>query len=319
MTVALAGAAAHAAPPPTRVVALEVVRDAGAEVCPDERAVAADVIGRLGRDPFVAAAPERVLVSLSPARRGFVARITLIGAPPFQGVRTLRTRDPACAELGETVALAIAVAIDPLVLTRPTPPPLPPGPIGARRGRDLAEVRRPITRRSPEPTPPPPPPTPLVTELGLAASSAIALSPGVTVGPRIWGGVRGDGWSLAGGVVIHLLGEGDVPGGRVAASLIAGELEGCLRVGPWSACATLGVGGQSFGGDGVTGGQEALWIAPGIRAGARASLTPALALEVTAAGSFPVTRARVRVDDAVVWETPAATLVLGLGLVLALP
>ncbi|TNF25689.1 MAG: hypothetical protein EP329_22545 [Deltaproteobacteria bacterium] len=316
VAVMLSGARAADPPAQGRIVALEVLRDPGAERCPGTTALASNVARRLGRDPFAATAGERVLVHLSPARRGFVARITLIGAPPFHGVRTLQSADPGCGELGETVALAVAVAIDPLVLVRPTPPP---GPIGSRRGPIRDEERPLIARYDPEPTPPRPPPSPLVAELGVAAVGGIGLAPGLTLGPQVTIAARGEGWSAGGALAAQLLGEGAVDGGRVAATLYVGELHGCLRTGSWSACATVGVGGQRFGGDAVTdGGQGALWIAPGIRLGGRAPISRDVALEVTAAGLFPLTRARVRVDDAVVWETPAAALTLGLGVVFAL-
>ena len=311
-------AAAPGPPAPTRIVALEVIRDPDATVCPDEATLAANVTRRLGRDPFAASAPERVLVHLGGARRGFRARITLIGAPPFHGIRKLTSPDPACVELGETVALTIAVAIDPLVLVRPDPPPPRPGPIGVRRAADREEERPLIARLDPEPTPPEPPDMPVRGELGVYAVGGAALAPGITLGPRLGVAVVGDGWALGAAASLHLLGAGDVEqggSGRVAAPIGAGELHGCLRFGPWSTCAVLAVGVQRFGGDGVTGAADALWVAPGLRLGGRLPLSPGIALAATVEGMFPVTRARARVSGETVWETPAAALALGLGVV----
>ncbi|PKN54203.1 MAG: hypothetical protein CVU56_27790, partial [Deltaproteobacteria bacterium HGW-Deltaproteobacteria-14] len=191
-------------------------------------------------------------------------------------------------------------------------------PYDDRRAADREEERPLIARLDPEPTPSAAPAAPLRGELGVYAVGGAALAPGVTLGPRVEVAVGGDGWSLGAAASLHLLGAGDVPGGRVAAPLGAGELHGCLRLGPWSTCAVLAIGTQRFGGDGVTGTASALWVAPGLRLGGRLPVSPGVALAATVEGAFPVTRARARVSGETVWETPAAALALGLGVVFTL-
>src|SRR5580658_7755914 len=92
-------------------------RGPGAESCPDEAALRKAVASRVGYDPFFAWAEKTIVASLLRVDpKGFVARVHLVdGAGVEHGSRELRS-DQTCADLLDAAALAIAIAIDPLLL-----------------------------------------------------------------------------------------------------------------------------------------------------------------------------------------------------------
>ncbi|HTB72556.1 MAG TPA: hypothetical protein VK762_04915 [Polyangiaceae bacterium] len=118
-------------------------RAAGAESCPDERALRAAVAERVGYDPFFAWVKQAVVASMAPdGRRGFVARIRLVDEQGIEaGTRDLHA-DGACADLLDTAALAIAIAIDPQSLT-PRPVARRGSPVARRLHRPRGSHRRP--------------------------------------------------------------------------------------------------------------------------------------------------------------------------------
>jgi hypothetical protein len=97
-------------------VSLEVTQKRGANGCPSEKALRQDVTSILGYAPFDAHAARRVRAVLSAREGGLQARIELLEVRTGHrlGLRELSAAGPSCAELGAAVALAIALAIDPL-------------------------------------------------------------------------------------------------------------------------------------------------------------------------------------------------------------
>jgi hypothetical protein len=104
-------------------VVLEYRRLGGAERCPTRADLEAQVSAILGRRPFVQRAPHTVRCTLRGEGDTIAARVELVDSRSGRqlGIRELSGR--SCQELGGAVALAIALAIDPLA--RP-PPRLPP-------------------------------------------------------------------------------------------------------------------------------------------------------------------------------------------------
>jgi hypothetical protein len=103
-------------------VQLSYRRESGTETCPDEAALRAAVIARLGRDPFVQGA--RSAVSVEMTARG--QRVKALIRTENLGQQSAGEREVSgdvreCAELVSSAALAIAIAIDPQLLIRPTP------------------------------------------------------------------------------------------------------------------------------------------------------------------------------------------------------
>ena len=176
--LALSGAATAKAPVrkrPARVV-LDYRRQAGAERCPTKPELEAQVRQILGRPPFVPKGPRTVRCVLRGEGGGLAARVQLLDSRSGRvlGVRELSGTGPGCEELGGAVALAIALAIDPLA--RPPRPP-PAATVTATPPMPLPATRPPAAVSSP----------------GLAGSPATAGAgvAGVSAAPRTGSPARG--------------------------------------------------------------------------------------------------------------------------------
>ncbi|MGO9830375.1 MAG: hypothetical protein ACLPJH_09555 [Myxococcaceae bacterium] len=128
---------------------LDVTRGAGAHGCPSEKELRRAVSSILGYSPFDANARRRVSAVLSASGGTFHARIHLRDTRSHKslGVRELSASGPTCEELGSAMALAIALAIDPLAQPPPARvhpvPPLPPVPGNAAPATSSAETASP--------------------------------------------------------------------------------------------------------------------------------------------------------------------------------
>lgn len=132
--------------------------DGGA--CVTDTAVAAEVRARLGRQGLVPDSNVRFVVTES-GSSPFVVTLTIRQPELPDSVRTFTSTD--CGEVVESVALAIAVSLDPAVLL-----------VVPKRPPPVKQVE------APEPTPPPPPLPPLIVGGGLLGGLALGLSPGPT-------------------------------------------------------------------------------------------------------------------------------------------
>jgi hypothetical protein len=137
LCLSLAGATGVSARPrkkPARV-SLEYRKLAGAERCPSRAQLEAQVDEILGRPSFARSARRKVRCVLRGQDGGIAARVQLVDTRSGRvlGVRELSGTGPSCDELGGAVALAIALAIDPLARP-PAPPPPPPAPPLAAAG-----------------------------------------------------------------------------------------------------------------------------------------------------------------------------------------
>lgn len=104
-------ASARAAPAPLRLDYRSLAPD-----CPSADRVADEVSARLGSSPWSQGGARRVTVRIAAEGDQRVATVEL----PDGGVRVLRA--PSCAELGPTLVIALAVALDPAAEGPPTPP-----------------------------------------------------------------------------------------------------------------------------------------------------------------------------------------------------
>lgn len=111
----MAPESAHAAPPARKGARITWVRGIDAEGCVGRIGLEEDVKARLGYDPFTAPADlaiEGTVVRASPS--GFRAELVVRDAGgTVLGTRQLASREADCRSLGEAVAVAITVAIDP--------------------------------------------------------------------------------------------------------------------------------------------------------------------------------------------------------------
>jgi hypothetical protein len=158
-------------------VVLDYRRQSGAERCPTKPELEAQVRDILGRFPFARQAPRTVRCVLRAEGGGLAARVQLLHSKSRRvlGVRVLSGSGPGCEELGGAVALAIALAIDPLAR-----PPRPPPVAGVSATPPL---RPPVVTAPPAVTPP----APASRSSGLpgaAVSAAGAGAMGASGAPR---------------------------------------------------------------------------------------------------------------------------------------
>ena len=138
------GKVAHAAPS-ARLVYL---RNPGAESCPDDQAIRSAVSVRLGYDPFLAFAPATLFAEISKVGREYRARIKLVDDNNVvRGTRELAYEGENCADIIDTMALSMSIAIDPTsLMRRPEPAASPPG--GPPTATATATAPEPTDRKS---------------------------------------------------------------------------------------------------------------------------------------------------------------------------
>ncbi|MFO0598145.1 MAG: hypothetical protein U0228_22775 [Myxococcaceae bacterium] len=155
--------------------------------CPDERALRELIAARLGVDPFVEQSTSVVAVKVL-AGAPWSATITLQTAdnPPRRRALTAGT----CVELLDSVAVAVALAVDPLVKKQEPPPPVESPPVA---------VPTPTPAPAPAPVAPPsaePPRTPLAWSVAAGASANVGLAVNVQPTLRVEGRARVGVFSL---------------------------------------------------------------------------------------------------------------------------
>ena len=307
----VAGAVLLAAPQalagPGARARLRYQRLAGAESCPDQAAFEAEIAAWLGYDPFSNSSPREVSVELSGGPSGLTAHLQLVEAGgKILGQRTLQTASPDCRDLTQALVLAVALAVDPLPITRdviapaePTPPPTP-----AVRAAPATPVAQPVRASGPKTEV-----TIDVGPLGVALGSP-QFAPGLVAGVEL----RWDWLS------VELDGEGDAftgqswQAGSVQVSLAAAELAPCYRTAIVGVCFPVVAAGVEMGhGQNIPdpSSQPLPYMGVGGRVLADFHLTGPLSLRLQVEGlgtvlgaSFGVGHAGVYAD---VWDTPALT------------
>lgn len=203
-----------------RTSSLSWVRPAGAEGCIATAALAKSVEERLGRPVFVSAAEAQVsvegLVQHSARRAGWTASLTLRDASGVElGRRELHRDGADCHALDASLALVIAVMIDPDAKAEepssvPPPPPEPPRTI-VQKEVVVVQVAAP---------PAPPPRKPWRFDGGASALLLLGPLPSAAFGAQADGLLEPPGWpSLQGfGAVIPFSRAAAAAGGSFAMS-----------------------------------------------------------------------------------------------------
>ncbi|HUB06029.1 MAG TPA: hypothetical protein VMB50_03465 [Myxococcales bacterium] len=231
MPLAAALALALAADHPR--VQLRYQLDGGAR-CLSAAQLGAEVEARLGYDPFAAGAPLVADVRIAPSGQGFEATLTLSDAQGHpRGRQRLSSPVADCRELEASLALALALAIDPGSLQRPlprtvyAPAPVPP-PAAA------------------QPLPPhaPPPRAPLSFGLSLGGGAGLGAAPGLVGTVDLGLELRRPRWSVSVGGLATSSGGTAADGGTVSAALYAGDATGCARLGWLGLCGELAAGAE---------------------------------------------------------------------------
>jgi hypothetical protein len=237
--------------------------DRGDHACPDRAALEAMVKGALGRDPFRQQAERSIEARIAKVEEGLEARIVVREGGAITGERTLSDPDPGCAELARAVALAISVAIDPLIFRRSIDPPVSTSTV------------------SPPPAPPPRTDPSPVTEVrstevtaGLGVHAVLGTVPSLTGSMRLGAQLGWPSFTLDVEVRFDLPRSIDYEGReRVTVWLAAASVVPCYRYAWFSACAVGAAGAVKA--DGMRDPTSA-WAAIGLRAAFTIQLTNVL-------------------------------------------
>lgn len=298
---------------PTRTATLEYTLRTADESCPDEPRLRRSVSELLGYDPFREHADTHVSAEIKSANAEFVAHIELRSAGEVTGERELAASD--CKELGSAAALAIALAIDPMLPSRqrarehaPKDPPKP---------RTLAPRSRARARLS-RPERPPLPETvePWRLRLGVEALGSFGSAPAPAIGAAAVVGARRGVISLGLEVRRDVPAGKDVePNGHVRASLSVVSFVPCYHRGVFDACLLGTIGALQGEGTEVSEPRKAtsLHAAAGARVGLEIPLTSATRIAPFGDLRAPVTRTTLTVNGQEAWTTPALIPSLGCG------
>jgi hypothetical protein len=306
--------AAEASAEAQRSVRLDYARGAGAAECPEEAELESIVSARLGYDPFSVEASR--LISVRVARQGTVLVAHLdVESGASRGSRDLASPNRDCRELIDSLAVAIAVGIDPSSLSRapaspPAPSPLPPpAPLVVAPPIAGAELPKSET--------PSPNHDPVRLHTGLGPTVSFGAAPSTNLGIAVQAGAR---WRA---ISLGIEGRADFPvsraavgGGDVSASLLVGSVLPCAHRGIFLTCLMMTFGAMRASGEGVTNPlrDTKFYAAAGGRVGVEIPAWGAVAVGLHGDLVAPLTEITLRLNDRDVWTTPNVSAVLGAGL-----
>jgi hypothetical protein len=306
-----------------------------ATTCPDESTFRGLVAARLGRDPFVSPGVRTLAVEFERVGNQVVGRLDLSGDGDAKAVkRSLRTNAQECFELATSMALVVAVAIDPSALTGSTPAGTTPRP--AEPSAPPPKTPEPAARAAATPETPRPPEPPesngrrLRFEIGGLVTVGVVPAP--AAGARAGAGLDFGTWSVRVDGTFVSARSRDNPGGsgRVSAFALAGSLAPCVD--PVNAgsvglelCAVGAVGALRSTARGVTRAAptSTLLASLGPRVATIVMFSEVLGVGVAAEAPVALTRARLHIEDGAVrnevWAQPPVGFVLGASLVASIP
>jgi hypothetical protein len=209
--------------------------EAPSEGCPDEEAFRDRTIARLGYEPFVDSdAPRRAVVRIERDGARFRGWLTLYSGDERIGARELSAE--RCDTLADTLAAALAIAIDPTGMGSAPPRERPPEPPAPAPDPERPPVLRPAVTEEPAAAAP---------HLVLAAffRSGAGLAPGPTLGAEIAAAVRWDALEI--GVQGRFESTFEVqwtPTDRVEASVLTGAAVACIAGFVVGGCALVELG-----------------------------------------------------------------------------
>lgn len=302
-------------------------RGPGAESCPDEAALRKAVASRVGYDPFFAWAEKTIVASLLRAEpKGFVARVHLVDSAGVEhGSRELRS-DQTCADLLDAAALAIAIAIDPLLLV-PVPQKQAPTPEATPAATPQPWVDAPPRARLPAPLREEPAPRPAtVFSVSAGVVESVGVAPKLAAGLSLGGDVRWRDVSLA------LEARIDAPAGRsiekpvgltpttVSTWVLLATVAPCghLRALEMCGLAQLGSLQASTNASGEGSGASA-WIAIGGRVGVNQRISGGTTLRLRTDVLANLNPVSIAINGLPVWTAPRAAASYGFDVVVPFP
>jgi hypothetical protein len=305
-----------------RTVQLDYERQEGAAGCPDDVAIRIGVAARLGYDPFREKSDDRLRATVHQVGHVLEARIELADAQGHvRARRRLLSRNRDCAELAAAVELAIVLAIDPMVSAQ-RPSDEAAATVTAVEAPDdvapavVASDVAPATSSSPKPVR-----SAIATRLDLGVLGGVGFAPSVNLGVRVGAALQGTLVSLGLDARADLPAAQPAGGGRVSAALLAASLVPCAHVGMASGCFLVTMGAQRVAGEDLDHARRATlpYLGLGIRLGLALPIGSRTYLALHGDVTAPITEARLKVDDSVVWTSPTLAAALGAGLALRFP
>jgi hypothetical protein len=290
---------------------LVYVRKGGATICPDEPLMRQLVAARLGYDPFRDDAERTVAVTITRESGAFRAKLEMQQEGKPTGTRTLSSTSNDCNELASSIALAVAIAVDPL---GGAPPSSASPSVSASTSASAVPVVAPTIAPSTSASAPPPE-MELHPYASLGGALAFGVAPNLTGSLTAAFGLRAETWSISLEGRVDAESTKRVPtGGEVSSSIIAGSVVPCLHHELILGCAIASYGSLRGAGSGVGVPREdrSAWVAIGVRIGLEAQIVGPISLRVHADGLAPLTRTTLRLEDRDVWTTPAVALLTGL-------
>jgi len=300
---------------------LDLSRGAGAEACPDERALSDAVAARLGYEPFAPDADLRLTVRFRRDGTGLRGSVEIKNADgDIKGERALTSRGDDCQELAAATSFTVSILLDPRSGLGPRKPPPIPAPEPPAVPPTVPEVARP-----PEPPPPAaeaPPPTKkrLRFRLVAAATGSIGLLPSPSAGVLAGAGIARERWSADLELRADASASKSLGGHTVSASFLGGGVVPCAKWGPARACGVVQLGViQAAVTDASPETRTSPVLLVGPRVGVSLPLTSWIALDAHADALFAPTQVTVRVDTGSLWSNPVLSGLLGLGVIGSIP
>jgi hypothetical protein len=311
---------ASAAEAPLPAATLTYVVGANDDTCPTEAFVRDEIRRRLGYDPFRDRANAEVDIVINKTKTGYVAHITTTENDAAAARRDIRSDQGGCAELVQSVILAVSLAIDPRSFAGP---------------RHAAAQAAPLSDDEPEPPPPPLPSPPVVVppppirarpwfvDANAALRVGIGVVPGPSLGPvidvrvgrRLFAILVNAGVDLPTGSVTT---EALRPA-RVRASLLWAGAGACFtphRLFYFFVCGRIDAGALEGSGQGLAESHTATSAYAGVAAlaGATYDITHGFQVGVRAELLAPFTRTTLNLEGTPVWSTPAVAGAFGVSL-----
>ena len=290
-----AGAEPHAERRVKQHAHLRYERGPGTEQCSEASALRRAVEGHLGYDPFDDAAGLQIRCQIVVQRGRLIAVVNVSNrASGRSGERKLVSANMNCTELADAVALAIAIAIDPLL-------PAAIAPLGSTEPLRDEAAREPAP--SDESAPPPPKP---IFSMGGGASLSYALQPSAALGATLAFAARRGPLSLALEAQWRPPSHVTYLSGTVRAQLFSAAMLGCGHYGAWNACIVAEAGVMAGSAEGYlrSARDTTSFVATGARIAWQPSVFPNWSALVYVAGLVPLVRTTLWVDPQSVWTMP---------------
>jgi hypothetical protein len=292
--------------------------------CPDAETFQRAVAERLGRTPFTVDAGRTLAVKFSGQSGAFRADLKVIEeSGALKGQRTLTSTAQDCSELAGSVALAVALIIDPLLATRPPPqqpdealPQPPPPPPDTPNEQPLAPP--PPQAQVEQPAPPKPVETPRPYSVLLGGGLAATLFQVPTPSAGLGGWVSFEGESWAAGLRIEVGAPAGAAYGTSTVMMMVADASpyACYKWRSLGACGLLRAGTQIAWANGPPNATSGVApeLAVGVEPFVDLKLRDALRLRFRLGAQVNLAAASLKVEGVEVYRTPLATLWLGLDL-----